>query len=77
MLCYKKNINIHTPNSRLAMADIKRNCSKIYYARKNYIKSSVSGVSQDEIHYICWEMIYEVELKCPKFILLLLGTVFV
>lgn len=77
MLCYKKDISIHTPNPRLEMADIKRNCSKIYCARKNEIKSSGSGVSQDGMHHVCWKMIYEVELKCPKFTLLLLGTVFV
>lgn len=34
VLCYKKDINVHTPNSRLAMADVKKNCSKIYCARK-------------------------------------------
>lgn len=41
MPCYKKDINVHIPNSRLAMADVKRNCSKIYRARKNEIKKVV------------------------------------
>lgn len=75
--CKKEDINIHTLVFRLAMEDMKRNYSKIYCARKNERKSSGSGVSQNGMHHIFWEIIYEVRLKSPKFILLLLGTVFV
>lgn len=78
MACYKKkDINTHTPMFGLAMADMKRNRSKIYCARKNEIKTSSSGVSQNGMHHIYWEMIYEVQLKCPKFMLLLLRAGFV
>lgn len=64
-------------DSRLPVVDIKKNCSKTYCARKNEIKCSGSGVCQNGMYHICQQMIYEVELKCPKYILLLFGTVFV
>lgn len=40
-------------NSRLEMADTKKNCSKIYCARESEIKCSGSGVRQNGMRHVC------------------------